>query len=245
MGDHWLMQDKERKRMEQSFDPEKLRPVAFVCEPDPRSTAFARIDPTTGTARKIELSDYHEALAPLALHAGVPEDIIQQFETARNLYLYAWFIYRFYIVAEHQGLACLELALRDRLKAEISAGKIHYRGKKPSLRPLLEYAVQQGLVKNEGFEIWRNRGVVRSRERVEMEKLREMTEKKLDEITWDDSDIEVTAEDLDWDFVSGLVDFLPKLRNRRAHGSTELHNSTLNSIRTVCEIINQLYQRPE
>lgn len=231
--------------MEQSFHPEKLRPTEFIFEPDPRSTSYVRFDPTTGAYRSIELADHHEMLARLTLHEGVPEDIVHQFETARNIYLYAWFIYRFYIVSEREALACLELALRDRLKAELSAGKIHFRGKQPTLRPLLEYAVRQGLIKNEGFEAWRNRGVINSRARVEMERLREMEEKKLPEITWDDSDIEVTAEDLDWDYVSVLVDFLPKVRNRHAHGSTELHNLTLRSIQVVSEIINQLYQRPE
>lgn len=243
------MDDEERKTTDRPFDPDKLRPPSLVCVPDPRSSAYVRIDdPAIGAVRDIELSDYYEEVAELTLHAGVPGDIVAQFETARNLYLYAWFVYRFYIVAEHQGLACLELALRDRLKAEISAGKIRYKGKKvkkPMLRLLLGYAVQQELIKNEGFEVWRNRGIIRSRARVEMEKLREMTEKKLDEITWDKSDIEVTAEDQDWDYVSALVDFLPELRNRHAHGSTDLHNWTLNSIRIASEIINQLYQKPK
>lgn len=230
--------------MEQLFDPEKLRPVAFVCEPDPRNTSYVRIDYTTGTARSIELNDHHEAIAPLTLHAGVPEHIVEQFETARNLYLYAWFVYRFYIVSEQHSLACLELALRDRLKEEIKAGKIKYRGKKPTLRPLLEYAVKQKLIRNEGFEAWRHRGVIRSRERVRMEKFQEMSEKKLEEIAWDESDIEVTPEDLDWDLAAKLVEFLSGLRNIYAHGSETLHNYALSRIQLVREIINQLYERP-
>lgn len=158
--------------MEQPFDPEKLRPAALVCEPDPRSIAFVRIDRATGTARSVELRDYHEAIALMTLHLGVPEDIVVQFETARNLYLYAWFVYRFYVVAEHHGLACLELALRDRLQAEISTGVMHCRGKSPTLKPLLKYAAEHGLIRNEGFQAWRNRGLTRSRARVEMEEVR-------------------------------------------------------------------------
>lgn len=219
--------------------------MEFVCEPDPRSTMFGRIDPNTGAARPVELADHHGMIAALTLHGGVPEDIVQQFETARNLYLYAWFIYRFYPVAEHHSLACLELALRDRLKPEIAAGKIAFKGKRPTLKPLLKYAVEQKLVRNEGFEIWRNRGVINSRARVQMEKSREMLEKNLDEITWDESEIEVISEDLDWDYAAVLADILPQLRNTYAHGSTNVHNLALTSIRAVCEIINQLYRRPE
>jgi len=150
-----------------------------------------------------------------------------------------------YPVAEHHSLACLELALRERLQNEVQAGVIDYKGKKPTLRPLLKYAVEHGLIRNEGFETWRNRGVINSRARVEMEKLHELSEKGLDQITWDVSDIEVTTEDLDWDYTAVLVDILPRLRNEYAHGSTNLHNLALMSIQIVCESINQLYQRPE
>ena len=118
------------------------------------------------------------------------------------------------------------------------------QGKRPTLRPLLEYAVAHGLVRNEGFSQWQNRGVIRSHARVEMEKIREASEKGLDEITWDESDIQITAEDLDWDYVKILPALLPMVRNDYAHGSTELHNWALHSFQIVSEIINQLYPAP-
>src|SRR5579862_4313211 len=135
--------------MEQKFDLEGLRPTEYVHEPDPRSTMFVRIDRTNGTSRPIELADHHEQISAYGLHAGVPQEIVLQFETARNVYVYAWFVYRFYPVAEHLSLACLELALRERLKEEMRTGKI--KSKRPTLYPLLKYAVDHGLVKNEGF----------------------------------------------------------------------------------------------
>lgn len=128
------------------------------------------------------------------------------------------------------------------LKEEIRIGKI--KEKRPTLRPLLKYAVAQGLVSNEGFSVWQNRGVTRSRARVEMEKLREASEKGLDEITWDESDIQMTTEDLDWDYVKMLPGLLPMVRNEYAHGSTQLHNWALRSFQIVSEIINQLYPKP-
>jgi len=206
---------------------------------------WVRIDRVAGTTRPVELADHHEAIAALSLHAGVPQDVALQFETARNLYLYAWFVYRFYPVAEHQSLACLELALRDRLKDDVRAGKVGARGNRPMLRALLKYAVTQGMVKNEGFQTWRNRGEINARTRVEMEKMREMSETNLTEISWDDSEIEVTAEDLNWDYANMLVQTLPYIRNEYAHGSTNLHNLVLHTIQIVCEIINQLYEAPE
>jgi len=224
------------------FDPEKLRPPEYVGEADPRSTMFVKMDRTTGTYQAITLVDHHDEISAFALHAGVPQEIVLHYETARNVYLYAWFVYRFYPVAEHQVLACLELALRERLKDEIRTGKI--KGKRPTLRPLLKYVVAHGLVGNEGFSQWQNRGAIRSRARVEMEKIREMSDKGLTEITWDESDVQITAEDLDWDYVKMLPGLLPMVRNEYAHGSTELHNWALRSFQIVSEIINQLYRMP-
>jgi hypothetical protein len=105
-----------------------------------------------------------------------------------------------------QCLACLELALRERLKEEIRTGKV--KGKRPALRLLLKYAVDNRLVRNEGFSAWQNRGAINSRARVEMEKIREASEKNLTEITWDESDIQITAEDLDWDDVKMLPELV-------------------------------------
>lgn len=231
--------------MEQIIDPERLRPAAFVCQMDRRNAGLVKVDRISGAVEAFTLDDHHEAIAELTLNAAVPADIAQQFETTRNLYLYAWFVYRFYNVAEQHSLACLELALRERLKTEIDAGKIPSKSKRPTLHPLLKYAVEQGLIRNEGFETWRNRGVINSRERVSMEKLREMTENNLKEISWDESQIEITEEDLDWDFARMLVEVLPRQRNDYAHGSTVLHNQVLSTIRIVCESINQLYPHPE
>lgn len=139
-------------------------------------------------------------------------------------------------------MACLELALRERLKEEIATGKI--KGKRPTLRPLLEYGISHGLIRNEGFSQWQKRGVIRSRARVELEKLREASEKGLTEFTLDESDIQITAEDLDCDYVKMLPGLLPMVRNDYAHGSTQLHNWALRSFQIVSQIINQLYPKP-
>jgi protease I len=60
---------------EQKYDLEGLRPAEYVCEPDPRSTMYVRIDRTNGTSRPIELADHHELISAYALHAGVPQDL--------------------------------------------------------------------------------------------------------------------------------------------------------------------------
>ncbi len=132
------------------FDPEKLRPAEYLCEPDPRNALFAWRDKDTGEFRPARASDLHDAVSSFSLNAEVPEDVAQHFETAKNVYLYSWFIYRFQPVAELQCLVSLKYALRERLAQEISNGRIRHK----MLRGLLEYAIDNGLIRKEGFARW-------------------------------------------------------------------------------------------
>ena len=135
---------------EPDFDPEKLRPAEHICEPDPRNTIIVWRDPATGAFRPAKASDLHDAVSAFSLNAGVPEHVAQHFETAKNVYLYSWFIYRFQPVAELQSLVSLEYALRERLAHEINSGKIEQR----MLWGLLKYAIENSLIKKEGFKRW-------------------------------------------------------------------------------------------
>lgn len=72
---------------EQIFDPEKLRPLEYISEADPRNTMFVRVNRVNGISRIIELGDHYEEISFYALHAGVPREIVLHFETARNVYL--------------------------------------------------------------------------------------------------------------------------------------------------------------
>lgn len=48
-------------------------------------------------------------------------------------------------------------------------------------------------------------------------------------------------EAADKSYVETLVDVMPKLRNRLAHGSDMLHNNSLSSLRICADFINQLF----
>lgn len=135
-----------------AFDSEKLRPSEHIHEPDPRNSLTAWVDNDSGEIRPVRASDLHDAVAAFIFGPTVPADIVQHFETVKNVYLYSWFIYRFQPVAEMQSLACLEYALRMRLADEIKTGKL--KAKKPGLRKLVRYATDNQLIKNEGFARW-------------------------------------------------------------------------------------------
>jgi hypothetical protein len=80
--------------------------------PDVRFS-FLAIDSPSGS-RRFQLADLHARLSDIKLSNALPEDVLRQFETARNLMLYAWFVFEFQTIAELQGYATLELALRTR-----------------------------------------------------------------------------------------------------------------------------------
>lgn len=225
--------------MSGNFNADHLRPVECVCEPDPRCEAFATLD-EEGVFRALTLADYHAAAYSVTLTTSVPDKVVTQFETAKNLYLYSWFVYRFFPVAEHQALSCLEYGLRERYVGE-TPETFGRNGNKPTLRPLLRYAVERGDIRNEGFEVWHHRAKVQSRHRYMMEKLEQMKEQGLTELSFDESDAEVLDVDRDWDYVNVLIETLPAIRNNYAHGGSTLHAGVLATLQIVAECLNQIY----
>jgi hypothetical protein len=213
-----------------------LRTPETVCKPDIRR-------PTTTflSDRPITIKDQHSAVAELSLHKDVPDDIRVQFETTKNLYLYAWFVYRFYPVAEHHAYACLELALRERFEPEMLAAGETKREFGPGLKRLLSYAVEKGYLKNENFSVWQHRTEMRAKQRTEDEIWKEAQKKGLNAVTYDDTQYEIKDVDRDHDYLAAILGSLPWLRNHYAHGSTSLHNQVLGTIQLVAEIINQIF----
>ncbi|WP_455387579.1 hypothetical protein [Petrachloros mirabilis] len=180
------------------------------------------------------------------LSESAPGNVRALFDIARNLYLYAWFVYEFHNVAEQQVFACLEMALRERLKNEMPLPEEYWSNKRPdrspTLKPMLRYVIDKGYIKNEGFRTWRDRGITRARERYESERFREMQDKGLESIDLDYSEIVVTDEDLaGMDYLSIVLGYISEFRNKYAHGSDILHTQVLHSFEVVSEIVNQLF----
>lgn len=88
-----------------------LRNVDQLSLPDVRMRHFSVQE--SDTVRALTQDDRHAAISTLSLGATVPEEIRTLFDTARNVYLYAWFVYRFHVVAE-------QYALTSQLRAPLS-----------------------------------------------------------------------------------------------------------------------------
>ena len=216
--------------------PDYLRTPETVCKPDIRS-------PTTSflTDQPLTIAYQHGVIADISLHKSVPDDIRIQFETTKNLYLYAWFVYRFYPVAKHHAYTCLELALRERFEAELLAAGEKKCEFGPGLKRLLTYAAKNGYLKNENFEVWRRHTEMRAKRRTESEIWEEAKRMGLNEVTFHETQYEIKDEDRDHEYLELLIKSMPWLRNHYAHGATSLDNQAFSTIHLVAEIINQIY----
>lgn len=214
---------------------ERLRLPSLMSEPDPRSAMSA-----DQMARSLAI--HHAKIAAIQLNANVPEPIAIQFETAKNLYLYAWHVYRFYMVALTQALTALEFGLRERLPHRLPEPYQSLRQKKPMLFGMLGYAVDEGLVRNEGFRRWHEAAALQARERRRREVLKFMLDHGLEFMESEEIEpLEIMPEDRSWDLVSILREGIPSIRNELAHGGPMLTGQVHGTIELVGEILNQLH----
>lgn len=188
---------------------EKFKDKNQISEPDERQKLFVVIDRDSGKLRPLTLNDIYENASSIKLHEGVPEEIRSHFATAQNLIVYSWFYYPFTVTAQFMAYVSLEFALKKKFcKPE---ERIH-------LKKLLEMALEEGLIKNEGFSLRQRRKAF----------IAELNDE-------DNQDVNSYAKI--------LVDTIPFLRNHLAHGSSYLDNGT-STVRICAEFINQLYAEP-
>ncbi|WP_454732394.1 MULTISPECIES: hypothetical protein [Cupriavidus] len=110
------------------------------------------------------------------------------------------------------------------------------------LAGLLGYAIDQGLIRNDGFRRWHRATEDHARRRRSMEVLQTMIDQQLESMEIDeDEPVKITPEDQSWDLVQILRRSLPGLRNELAHGSSILTNQALETIELVAEILSQIY----
>ncbi|HEY8907510.1 MAG TPA: hypothetical protein VIM63_15900 [Rhodoferax sp.] len=204
--------------------------------------AVLTADPRTNAAEI--LADRQKRIEQLRLAESVPHAIRVHFETAKNLYLYAWFVYRFYPVAEQHALSTLEFALRERLTEVLPAADTkNWQQRPPGLKELFERAEEVGLISNEGLRLREQHALMASRDRVSWEKGQEMLANGLESIEWDEAEVVPLPGDYRDDWLSTLVETMPRIRNSLAHGSRMLHPSVLGTFTHVADLINQAYGR--
>jgi hypothetical protein len=227
-------------------EAECLRSPDQMFGPDSRTLGFARIDSESGAPRPITTIDQYAAVACFQLNQTVPESVKIHFETAKNLYLYAWCVFRFYPVAEQQVFSALELALRERQPDFVRQYiERHPRSFEPGLGALLNSAIKNGLLRNEIFPGRARWAQARARSRYRYEQMEKMFSEGKPEMVLDDSSVAASEDDLNHDWLRDFLEAIPFIRNQYAHGSEMLHHTVLHTFDVVTQIINQLYPKAD
>lgn len=203
-----------------------LKAFDEICCPDPRQKNFSG-----------SLSERHRTLNEINLHPGVPVEVRQSFETAKNLCLYTWFVYRFHQVTELQAYVTLEMALRTKFISQYPREKV------PTLARLLKTAEEDRWINNERFPSLMFRAKRNAWDRKNFELARKHDFDLYPEMVCQEpTDIEIAQALAEIDIVGGIANTANKLRNNLAHGSTTLHPNSMSTLKIVSEVINQLFE---
>ena len=124
-----------------------LKSSESLLDSDPRHRDQVFIDAVTGNCRPMSLQDFHNMVAPIVLDARVPSAIREQFDIARNAFVYSWFVYEFATLAEQQSYTTLEMALRHRFDPAAPPNT----SRSPGLAKLLKAATEEGWLRREDF----------------------------------------------------------------------------------------------
>lgn len=92
-------------------------------------------------SRQFTIEQIHSEVDAQKLGPGVPQEVVTEFETAKNLYLYTWFVQGFFPVANWQTCRALEKALQYRL----NVANIKHKTKNKAWK-LLKKAEKNGLI---------------------------------------------------------------------------------------------------
>jgi hypothetical protein len=209
-----------------------LRTTTLAHEPDPR------------TNNRCTLELQYNCIAEFTLNPSVPLDIRVHFDTAKNLYLYAWFVYRFYPVAKKHVLASLEFALRERLKLWHEEKGVKFK-KLRGLAGLLKEAREKNLIVNEGLRAYQQFAQIRARDRVAHKAGDLLMAFEAESVEYDSDAAMPNEDDYSWKPLTVYEEVLPKMRNDFAHGSATLYPNVLNTFETVTDLINQLFPSSE
>lgn len=215
---------------------DELRAVNQLLIPDLRMKHFV-VQTRSGT-RPLSQDDRHQSIANLNLNLSVPQDIRVHFDTARNVYLHAWYVYRFHVIAEQHALISLEFALRTALQdAGLLNGKRAVRG----LRQLLDTASKAELISNDAFPFREHWAKQLADRRVSLEQSDYMRRNGITTMTFAYEEPVPTGDELDFDWITQFRDSLPTIRNAYAHGSPNLHAGVMRTFEIVWSLINQLF----
>lgn len=122
--------------------PDMLKPFDQILEADSIWRGFVLYNREIGTSRDRTLRDHYSGIESITLMQSVPESVREQFDAARNLFLYSWFVYSFIPIAQLHAFSSVEYAIRIK------------SGKPLMLTAGLELAIKERWIKDSGFRYY-------------------------------------------------------------------------------------------
>ncbi|MGH7484389.1 MAG: hypothetical protein ACREMY_02145 [bacterium] len=202
-----------------------FRTLEAINEADPRG----RDRPT--------LEKRHEALASITLNRAIPLPVARIIETAKNLSLYAHFVFRFHPVAQLLGYIALEVALKEKWQA--SNGKPVDKDHQ-TLKPLLDHALEKHWITTETFK-WARETAAHS---AKIKKLNTLYEQLpaggFPPPVASEEDIQKELDSYaHW--ATGWAEAASDARNRSAHGDLHSLDQSEGPLRLIVEAINGMF----
>lgn len=168
------------------------------------------------------LEQHHRLIESYALHAGVPDVVVQHYENARNAWLYSFFSYRLLQVAILQVHLAGEAAIKERARRE----NINTKNKK--LVELLDIALKKRWLLDVRFEVTADRDK-RDAEHLAMLQFLGIAREPF------------VGPLHEQDYAKGLIDAFRHIRNALAHGEVILKPNLSWEFLAVRDLINQLF----
>jgi hypothetical protein len=209
------------------MDGDALKPLAELCEADPRQAAFARLDRGAAEVRPKTIEDHYSDVLLTALPARVPEDVRTHFDIARNLLLYSWFVWRFLWAAQLYAYASLELALRTRAIRDGAIG----RKSRANLDKLLRIALERRWI-----------DVERLSEYIELDRNQKQALERWLRV-YPEGDLALNwAPQVDpAKYTAMLAKAIPSSRNELAHGTTALWGNPFGTVVRCRDLISHVF----
>ena len=192
-----------------NFPADDFRSLEHIQSPDPRHNFFL----------KKGIETFHSQLSELNLNSSIPPEVRVGFETARNLLLYSFYVYRFSTVARFQAYSVLENAIKIRAANDPSV-------KLKGLKQCIEYALKQRWFKDEGVRQYLRLAEIRDDTPVFFENSNEPPPN-------------VVKSPDGW--IQRIKKSFPVIRNGIAHGTPLLLGGDFTVLEMCCDLINQLF----
>jgi len=132
---------------------EELQTPDTIGAPDSRIASVMTW--TQDGLQPVTLPELYNAVAALEPPTSGPESLRSAFAVARNVWLYGWFHWPLFTVAEHEAYRCVEMALKQRCRAD---GVFQETGKdrdRANLGWMSQQAMRRGWLRDDGFAQYR------------------------------------------------------------------------------------------